>query len=57
LNGSCGISLLPGLGSFMHYAECDVVVCAACGLTRIFAEPAARDNLSSNTHWKRLHPE
>jgi predicted nucleic-acid-binding Zn-ribbon protein len=49
-----GIYLLEGLGSFLHHAEFDVVVCAACGLTRFFAEPDARQNLRSNKRWKRL---
>jgi predicted nucleic-acid-binding Zn-ribbon protein len=52
--GSEGIYLLPGLGSFMHYAQVDVVLCARCGLTRFFAEPAARENVRSDTGWKRL---
>src|SRR5205823_6440410 len=31
-------NLLAGLGAFMHYARCDVVLCAGCGLSRLFAE-------------------
>jgi hypothetical protein len=54
LNGPHGPSLLPGLGSFMHYAEGDVIVCATCGLVRLFAEPAARRNVRSDKNWKRL---
>jgi hypothetical protein len=49
-----GIYLLPGLGRFLHYAEFDVVLCAGCGLTRLFAEPDARQNARSNADWKRL---
>jgi predicted nucleic-acid-binding Zn-ribbon protein len=49
-----GIYLLRGLGSFLHFAEFDVVVCAGCGLTRFFAEPDARQNVRSNKDWKRL---
>lgn len=48
------IRLLPGLGSFLHFAEFDVVVCAGCGLTRFFAEPAARQNARSSDAWKQL---
>jgi predicted nucleic-acid-binding Zn-ribbon protein len=49
-----GPYLLSGLGGFLHRAEFDVVVCADCGLTRFFAEPEARQNVRSNTDWKRL---
>jgi predicted nucleic-acid-binding Zn-ribbon protein len=49
-----GPYLLRGLGSFIHYAAFDVVVCAGCGLTRFFAEPEARQNVMSNADWKRL---
>jgi hypothetical protein len=47
---------LQGLGSYLHYAEFDVVVCADCGLTRFFAEPAARENVRGNSEWKHLSP-
>lgn len=49
-----GPYLLPGLGSFLHYAQFDVVVCARCGLTQLFAEPDAREKLRSSADWKRL---
>ena len=49
-----GINVLPGLGSFMHHAEVDVVLCARCGLTRYFAEPSACENARSDTRWRRL---
>jgi predicted nucleic-acid-binding Zn-ribbon protein len=52
--GGHGPYLLAGLGRLMHFAEFDVVVCANCGLTRFFAEPEARQNLRSNTHWKHV---
>ena len=45
---------LAGLGSFLHFAAFDVVVCAGCGLTRFFAEPEARKNVKTNEHWKLL---
>jgi len=46
--------LLAGLGSFLHYAEFDVVLCGGCGLMQLFAEPEARQNVRSNTDWKHL---
>ena len=46
--------LLAGLGRFLHYAHMDVVVCADCGLMRLFAEPKARENVRSSKDWKRL---
>jgi hypothetical protein len=52
--GAHGPYLLAGLGSFMHYADFDVLVCAGCGLTRLFAEPAVRQNVRSSADWKRL---
>jgi hypothetical protein len=44
-----GPYLLAGLGGFFHFAEFNVVVCADCGLTRLFAEPEARDDLGGMT--------
>jgi hypothetical protein len=44
-----GPYLLAGLGGFFHFAQFDVVVCARCGLTQLFAEPAAREKLRSTT--------
>jgi hypothetical protein len=46
--------LLQGLGRFMHFAQFDVVVCARCGLTCLFAEPEACQNVKSSEAWKRL---
>ncbi len=51
VNSSC---LLMGLGRFLHYAECDVVVCADCGLLQLFAEPDARANLRSSKDWQKV---
>lgn len=45
---------LPGLGSFLKSARFDVVVCRACGLTRWFARPEARQRLSESKKWKRV---
>ena len=52
--GGEGPRLLAGLGSFLHYADLDVVVCANCGLTQFYAEPEARQNAKTNENWKRL---
>jgi len=52
--GGHGPYLLAGLGRFMHFAQFDVVVCAGCGLTRLFAEPEACQNVRSNADWKRV---
>ena len=52
--GSHDPYLLRGLGAFLHYAEFDVVLCAGCGLTQLFAEPEARNNVRSADGWKRL---
>ncbi|HTU90338.1 MAG TPA: hypothetical protein VMF69_09710 [Gemmataceae bacterium] len=52
--GAYGPQLLAGLGSFLHYADFDVVVCADCGMTRFFAEPEARKNVRSHDEWKTL---
>ncbi len=51
--GAHGPYLLLGLGSFLHYAHFDVVVCADCGLTQFFAEPAARQKVKTS-EWKKL---
>jgi hypothetical protein len=49
-----GPYLLAGLGGFLHYAEFDVVICARCGLTQLFAEPDAREKLRSSSDWKKV---
>ena len=49
-----GPYFLQGLGRFMHYAEFDVIVCAGCGLTCLFAESEACENVKSSENWKRL---
>jgi hypothetical protein len=38
----------------MHFAEFDVVVCADCRLTRLYAEPDARKNVLTNENWKKI---
>ena len=51
--GGHGPYFLQGLGELFHYAHFDVVVCANCGLTQLFAEPSARDQLP-HEDWKCL---
>ena len=46
--------LLPGLVSFLSYAEVRIRVCADCGLTRFNAEPAARAKLRTSARWQPL---
>lgn len=45
---------LNGLGSFLHVAAFEVVVCEHCGLTQFFAEPSARRKLKSSSLWERV---
>ena len=52
--GSDGPYFLKGLGRFLHFAEFDIVICAGCGLTHLFAEPEACQNVKSSNDWKRL---
>ena len=52
--GSDGPYFLKGLGHFLHFAEFDVLICAGCGLTYLFTEPEACQNVKSSNDWKRL---
>ena len=52
--GPYGPMLLPGLGSLFRFARFEIVVCADCGLTRLYAEPDARAKLSKVRAWKRM---
>lgn len=52
--GLYGPALLPGLGSFLTPADFEVIVCADCGLTRFYADPAARLNVRSRRGWRAL---
>lgn len=54
LRGVLELRYLQRRRSFMHYAEFDVVICARCGLTQLFAEPDARVKLRSSSDWKKL---
>jgi hypothetical protein len=49
-----GPQFLPGLGSFLAYAEFDVVVCAGCGHTQLFVPLEARRKLADSGYWRRL---
>jgi predicted nucleic-acid-binding Zn-ribbon protein len=53
-NGGHGPSLLPGLGGFFRFAQFEVVACAACGLTRFYAEQPARTKLPTARQWVRI---
>lgn len=47
---------LPGLGGFFRTARFVVVVCRDCGLTRFFADKAARERLKESRKWKPVTP-
>ena len=47
---------LAGLGRWFHTAQFVLVVCRDCGLTRFFAEKAARDRLKDSRKWKPVTP-
>jgi rRNA maturation protein Nop10 len=51
--GSHDPYFLRGLGEFLRYAFFDVVVCAHCGLTQLFAEPSAYSQLPHND-WTKI---
>lgn len=53
-NGGHGPSLLPGLGGFFRFAQFEVIACAACGLTRFYADAAARAKLPRAHQWERI---
>jgi predicted nucleic-acid-binding Zn-ribbon protein len=53
-NGGYGPTLLPGLGRFLHVPRFRVLICESCGLTRFYAEPAARSRLEDSKHWRRV---
>ena len=52
--GPYGPVFLPGLRSLFRFALVDIVVCADCGLTRLYAEPEARAKLPKARAWKRM---
>jgi len=47
-------NLLPRLGGLIQYAEMQVVVCAECGLIRLFASREARKKLVESGQWSRV---
>lgn len=52
--GGYGPILLPQLGGFLRMAAFEVLVCANCGLTRFYADAAARTKLPGANKWRRL---
>ena len=54
-SGGYGPNLLPGLGKWYSSASFALVVCPACGLTRFFAAPEAREKLPTSDHWTPVH--
>lgn len=53
--GGHGPDFLPGLGRhWFQPAEFVLVVCRDCGLTRFYAEPAARKKLGEAKKWKLI---
>ncbi|NBV24698.1 MAG: hypothetical protein EBS05_22605 [Proteobacteria bacterium] len=59
--GGYGPVLLPGLGKMAFWGKVQtvmpqfrVVVCAACGLTRFYAEAAACARLPEADNWQRI---
>jgi predicted nucleic-acid-binding Zn-ribbon protein len=45
-------NFLPGLGGVFRSARFEIVLCRDCGLTRFFAHPDARANLSASEKWR-----
>lgn len=56
-SGNDGMTLLPGLGGWLTAARFRVIVCRSCGLTRFFADDAARARLQDSSQWTRLNPD
>jgi predicted nucleic-acid-binding Zn-ribbon protein len=52
--GGYGPDLLPGLGGFWSGAKIEVVVCANCGLTQLYADEKARTQLASSNKWSKV---
>jgi len=46
--------VLPGLGGLFSTAKLSVLVCADCGLTRLFASHDACAQLSRSPNWARV---
>jgi predicted nucleic-acid-binding Zn-ribbon protein len=45
---------LPGLGRFFSSAKFVLVVCRDCGLTRFYAQPDARAELTESSKWRLI---
>ncbi len=52
--GGYAPNFLPRLGTFFASARFTMIVCADCGLTRFFADNAARMKLAESRHWARV---
>ena len=50
--GPYGPVFLPGLGGLFRFAQFEIVVCGGCGLTRLYAEPGAREKLPKARSWR-----
>ena len=53
-SGPSAVSLLPGLGRLFRRSMIDVVVCADCGLSRLFAGIDERSRLTQSNWWRRV---
>jgi hypothetical protein len=47
-------SVLDGLGGIFSHPTVNVVICARCGLLRLFADPGALGEVRSHKDWKRI---
>ena len=48
------MTLLPKLGHLLTPPTFTVLVCADCGLTRLFADTEARSNLATSNRWTKV---
>lgn len=52
--GGYAPNYLPDLGGFFSAEKFRVVLCADCGLTRLFAQKTACERLRESEKWKRV---
>jgi predicted nucleic-acid-binding Zn-ribbon protein len=52
--GGYAPNLLPGLGTWRGAEQFHVVLCANCGLTRLFARQEALEKLPTSSKWERV---
>ena len=52
--GGYAPNYLPGLGGLFVAEKFSVVICADCGLTRLFATRRAREKVRESAKWKRV---